>query len=175
MRKDLFIAKKKSLGENATQGEILSEFLKMCPTVTELLEPAELVSEVRQATDYSYKAPAYAGPHFRIVGDAGCFIDPFFSSGHHLALMSALSAAVSIMGSMKGNCGEFEAAKWHSKKMDEGYTLFLLVVMATLKQIRVQEEPVLSDIDGDGFDRAFEFLKPGKGFFWHLCRKPLTS
>ncbi|KAF2258099.1 RadH flavin-dependent halogenase [Lojkania enalia] len=160
IRQDLFFAKKKTLGEGVTQTQLLTELLKLCPTVTELLEPAELVSEVRQATDYSYRAPAYSGPYFRIVGDAGCFIDPFFSSGHHLALMSALSAAVSIAGSIKGDCSEFEAAKWHSKKMDEGYTLFLLVVLATLKQIRMQEELVLGDIDEDGFDRAFQFLKP---------------
>ncbi|KIM92949.1 hypothetical protein OIDMADRAFT_62072 [Oidiodendron maius Zn] len=160
MRKDLILEKKKSLGENVTGRQLLAECLKLCPTIADLLEPAELVSEVRQATDYSYRANAYAGPHFRMVGDAGCFIDPFFSSGHHLALSSALAAAVSIVAAMKGDCNEFEAAKWHSKKVDEGYTLFMLVVMAALKQIRMQEEPVLSDIDEDGFDRAFQFLKP---------------
>ncbi|KAJ7029563.1 hypothetical protein C8F04DRAFT_1288116 [Mycena alexandri] len=35
------------------------------------------------AADYSYSADAYAGPNFRIAGDAGAFIDPFFSSGVH--------------------------------------------------------------------------------------------
>jgi len=140
------------------------ECIKLCPTIEMLLEPAELVSDIKQATDYSYSATAYAGPNFRIVGDAGCFIDPFFSSGHHLALASALAAAVSIRASVKGDCSEFEASNWHAKKVDEGYTLFLLVVMAALKQIRMQEEPVLSDIDEDGFDRAFQFLKPGKAF-----------
>jgi len=118
MRKDLFFAKKKSLG-GATQGVLLTECVKLCPTIAGLLESAELVSDVKQATDYSYRASAYAGPHFRIVGDAGCFIDPFFSSGHHLALSSALAAAVSICAAMKGDCSEFDAAKYHSKKVDE--------------------------------------------------------
>lgn len=164
LRQDLFLAKKKSLGDGATDAKLLSECIKLCPTVGQLLEPADLVSPIRQATDYSYRAGEYAGPHFRIIGDAGCFIDPFFSSGHHLALSSALSAAISIRASMKGECSEFEASKWHAKKVDEGYTLFLLVVMAALKQIRMQEQPVLSDIDEDGFDRAFQFLKPGESF-----------
>lgn len=161
MRQDLFFAKKKSLGEVVTDGKLLVECIKLCPNIGELLEPAELVSQVRQATDYSYSASAYAGPNFRMTGDAACFIDPFFSSGYHLALSGALAAAVSIRASMKGECSEFDAAKWHAKKVDEGYTLFLLVVMAALKQIRMQKEAVLSDIDEDGFDRAFQFLKPG--------------
>ena len=143
---------------------IMAECMKLCPTIKELLEPAELVSDIKQATDYSYSASAYAGPHFRIVGDAGCFIDPFFSSGHHLAVAGALAAAVSIRASMKGDCSEYEASNWHARKVDEGYTLFLVVVMAALKQIRMQEDPVLSDIDEDGFDRAFQFLRPGEAF-----------
>lgn len=162
MRQDLFFAKKKSLGEGVTEGKLLVECIKLCPNIGELLEPAELVSQVRQTTDYSYSASAYAGPNFRMTGDAACFIDPFFSSGYHLALSGALAASVSIRASMKGECSEFNAAKWHAKKVDEGYTLFLLVVMAALKQIRMQKEAVLSDIDEDGFDRAFSFLKPGR-------------
>lgn len=162
MRKDLFSEKKKSLGDNATNTQIMAECMKLCPTIGELLAPAELVSDIKQATDYSYSATAYAGPNFRIVGDAGCFIDPFFSSGHHLAVAGALAAAVSINASIKGDCTEYEASRWHAKKVDEGYTLFLLVVMAALKQIRMQENPVLSDVDEDGFDRAFQFLRPGE-------------
>ncbi|KAI1263637.1 hypothetical protein F5Y18DRAFT_438002 [Xylariaceae sp. FL1019] len=160
LRRDLFQEKKKSLGEDATTAQVMKECLKLSPTLNELLEPAELVSEIKQATDYSYSATAYAGPNFRIVGDAGCFIDPFFSSGHHLAMTGALAAATSINAALRGDCDEHSAAKWHAKKVDEGYTLFLVVVMAALKQIRMQETPVLSDVDEEGFDRAFNFLKP---------------
>lgn len=162
MRRDLLLAKRKSLGDDSTDGQLLSECIKLCPTIATLLEPAELASGVKQASDYSYSASAYAGPGFRIAGDAGCFIDPFFSSGHHLALASALAAAVSIRAAMRGECSEYEAARWHSKKVNEGYTLFLLVVLAALRQIRMQEGAVLSEIDEDGFDKAFQFLKPGK-------------
>lgn len=37
-----------------------------------------------------------------------------------------------------------------------------MVVMGAYKQMRAQNEPVLSDISEDNFDRAFDFLKPGK-------------
>ncbi|KAK1573276.1 RadH flavin-dependent halogenase [Colletotrichum navitas] len=159
-RKDLFEEKKKSLGEGVTSAQIMEQCIQLCPTVQGILSSAELVTDIKQATDYSYSASAYAGPNFRLVGDAGCFIDPFFSSGTHLAMTGALSAAVSIMASLKGDCSEYDAAKFHAKKVNEGYSLFLLVVLAALKQIRMQEKPVLSDIDEDGFDQAFQFLKP---------------
>jgi flavin-dependent dehydrogenase len=162
VRRDIFLAKKAALPEGTTEAQTLASFVELCPTISSYLEPAELASGIRQATDYSYSASAYAGPHFRIVGDAGCFIDPFFSSGHHLALSSALAAATSINASIRGDCNEFDASRWYSKKVDEGYTLFLVVVMAALKQIRMQEQPILSDLDEEGFDRAFAILRPGE-------------
>jgi hypothetical protein len=84
----------------------------------------------------------------------------YFSSGVHLALSSALSAATTIRAAQRGDCSEETAVNWHSKKVTEGYTRFLLVVLSALKQIRKQDEPVLSDWDEDGFDRAFAFFRP---------------
>lgn len=52
---------------------------------------------------------------------------------------------------MRGDCNEFDASKWYAKKVDESYTLFLIVVMAALKQIRIQEQPFVSDIDEEGW------------------------
>src|SRR5690348_9238194 len=57
--------------------------------VAHLLENAELATEVKHAADWSYSASSYASPNVRIVGDAGSFIDPYFSSGVHLALSGA--------------------------------------------------------------------------------------
>lgn len=38
---------------------------------------------------------------------------------------------------------------------------FLLVVLGTYKQIRNQAFPVMSDVDEDNFDRAFDLIRPG--------------
>lgn len=61
---------------------------------------------------------------------------------------------------MRGDCDELTAAKWHSNKVAEGYTRFLLVVMSATKQIRGGDEPILSDWDDDGFDIAFDAFRP---------------
>ena len=107
------------------------------------------------------------------------FIDPFFSSGVHLAMTGALSAAASICASVRGDCIGIEAAAWYSKRVAVSYTRyaqvalvrgavaelcagrFLVVVLSAYKQIRAQSTNVLSDIDDDNFDKAFAFFRPG--------------
>jgi len=115
---------------------------------------------VRSASDYSYHADVYAGEGWRLVGDAGAFIDPFFSSGVHLAMTGGLSAAASICASVRGDCTEAEAARWHSSRVAVSYTRFLVVVLSAYKQIRSQSTNVLGDISEDNFDRAFACLRP---------------
>ncbi|EAQ83184.1 hypothetical protein CHGG_09588 [Chaetomium globosum CBS 148.51] len=159
IRQDLSVAHKKALGSPS-----MVDFYKHCVSLSthihERLADAELVSNVKAAADWSYSASSYAGPNLRLVGDAGCFIDPYFSSGVHLASAGALSAAMTIQAVRRGDCTEYEAAKWHSTRVAESYSRFLLVVLAALRQIRKGDEPVLSDFDEDGFDRAFGFFKP---------------
>ena len=136
--------------------------LELVPGIRKLLSEADLVSGIKSASDWSYSASTYAFPYARISGDAGCFIDPYFSSGVHLAIMGGLSAAVTIAASIRGDCDEVTAASWHSKKTAESYTRFFLVVSSALRQIRSQEEPVIQDIDEEGFQRAFDLFRPGK-------------
>ena len=50
------------------------------------------------------------------------FIDPFFSSGVHLALTSGLSAAASVAASIRGDCPESDAAEWHTQRVSVSYT-----------------------------------------------------
>jgi len=151
---------RKKAMDSPSSKEFYLENLNLVPGIQALLEKGEIVSEVKSASDWSYSASSYAFPHVRIAGDAGCFIDPFFSSGVHLALSSGLTAAVTICAAIRGDVTEKEAAQWHSSKVAEGYTRFLLVVLSSLKQIRGGDEPVLSDWDEKSFDRAFDHFRP---------------
>ena len=159
MNQEKSIAKKKEMGSPSTKDFYL-ESLKLVPGIMNLIPNAKMVSDVKQASDFSYSASTYASPYLRIAGDAGCFIDPFFSSGVHLALASGLSAAVTICAAKSGDCNENTAVKWHSNKVADGYTRFLLIVLSVLKQIRDKDEPVLTDFNESGFDRAFAFFRP---------------
>ncbi|KAL7941562.1 hypothetical protein V8C42DRAFT_334931 [Trichoderma barbatum] len=151
--------KKREMAEPSSKGFYI-ESLNLVPGIKELLADAELVSEIKSASDWSYSASKYAFPGVRIAGDAGSFIDPFFSSGVHLALSGGLSAATTIAAAVRGDCDEEAAASWHDKKTAESYTRFLLVVSSALKQIRSQDEPVINDFDEKTFERAFDLFRP---------------
>ncbi|KAK2616396.1 hypothetical protein QQS21_000637 [Conoideocrella luteorostrata] len=156
---EMATAKKRKMAEPSTKGFYL-ESLELVPGIKELLAKAELVSEIKSASDWSYSASKYAFPGVRIAGDAGSFIDPFFSSGVHLALSGGLSAATTICAAIRGDCDEETAASWHDKKTSESYTRFLVVVSSALKQIRSQDQPVIDDFDEKSFERAFDLFRP---------------
>ncbi|KAI0644720.1 hypothetical protein C8Q79DRAFT_912671 [Trametes meyenii] len=158
---------------SSTLSDRYLSFLQLAPGVLDLIGEGELVTlktdeddeeeecpVARSASDYSYSASEYAGPGWRLAGDAGAFIDPFFSSGIHLAMTGGLSAAASIAASIRGDCPEADAANWYSSRVAVSYTRFLIVVLSAYKQIRAQSEGVLADIEEDNFDKAFSFLRP---------------
>ncbi|MCJ1382991.1 hypothetical protein MMC17_006104 [Xylographa soralifera] len=159
MNQDISISKKKSMNYSSSRDYYL-ESLKLTPGIMKILKNATLVSDIKSASDWSYSSSSYASPYVRVVGDSGCFVDPFFSSGVHLALASALSAAITICAAKRHDCDEQAAASWHSHKVAEGYTRFLLVILSARKQIKEKDEPVLNDWDEEGFDRAFAFFRP---------------
>ena len=62
----------------------------------DMLSAAEIVSGPAVVKDWSYTSQRMAGDGWVLVGDAACFVDPLFSSGVHLAMMSAVMAAAYI-------------------------------------------------------------------------------
>ncbi|KAL8954678.1 MAG: hypothetical protein Q9193_007142, partial [Seirophora villosa] len=160
MNQDIATSKKK---QSLSTYQFYASSLQTAPNLYKLLldgDGGELISDIKSASDYSYSASSYASPYARIIGDAGCFIDPYFSSGVHLAMVSALSAAVTICAVIRNDCQESVATKWHSTKVADGYTRFLLVVLSAYKQIRSQNEPILSDLGENNLDHAFARFRP---------------
>lgn len=100
----------------------------------------------------------------------------------HLAFNGGLAAASSISAAIRGDCTEEEAGRFHTERVGTSYTRsapcpiwfsclpkltpsfarYMMVVLAAYRQLTSQNEPVLSDVDEDNYDRAFEFIKPGR-------------
>lgn len=155
------MSQKKAVSELSANARYLS-WLKLAPRLNGYLTGGKMVADLKTASDFSYDSSSYAFPYARVAGDAGCFIDPFFSSGVHLAITGGLSAATTICAAIRGDCDEVAAARWHSTKVKEGYSHWLVIVLSAYKQMSNQAEPVLSDVGEDNFDRAFNFFKPSK-------------
>jgi flavin-dependent dehydrogenase len=77
----------------ATPEETLAFFLAETPAAARLVEQALPVSPARFDADYSYLHSRHAGDRWLLVGDAGAFLDPIFSTGVLLAMQSGIEAA----------------------------------------------------------------------------------
>ena len=71
------------------------------PYLAGMLEGAKMVSEPEVVRDWSYRCRSLSGPGYILVGDAGCFVDPLFSSGVHLALTYAALASVVVASALE--------------------------------------------------------------------------
>ncbi len=70
--------------------------LGSAPRSREMLSSARLTEGPFVVKDWSYTSRKTVGDGWILVGDAACFVDPLFSSGVHLAMMSAVMAAAYI-------------------------------------------------------------------------------
>jgi flavin-dependent dehydrogenase len=71
------------------------------PEIADRLHDAELVGEVTATGNYSYLSKQTSGDRFLMVGDACAFIDPVFSTGVYLAMVSAFAAADAVDGCLR--------------------------------------------------------------------------
>jgi flavin-dependent dehydrogenase len=85
----------------ATAEESLERYIGETPAAAALMSGARRVSPGRFDADYSYLHTQHAGDAWVLVGDAGGFLDPIFSTGVLLALQSGLEAAEAISAGLR--------------------------------------------------------------------------
>jgi flavin-dependent dehydrogenase len=86
-----------------------AEQIAKTPYLAERLRSATRVAQVRTISDYSYVSKQLAGDRFVLVGDAGAFIDPVFSTGVYLGMVSAFRAAEAVDSALsRGRYGRRE-------------------------------------------------------------------
>ena len=80
--------------------EYLLEQIAQAPAMSRMLINAELAAGPTVLRDWSYVCQPMVGEGYILVGDAACFVDPLFSSGVHLALMSGVLAAAYVTSAL---------------------------------------------------------------------------
>ena len=73
-----------------------------CPLVRQRLHQATGSAHNQVAADFSYRCQPYAGPGYFLLGDAACFLDPIFSTGVTLAMMSGKHVADLVLRMFAG-------------------------------------------------------------------------
>lgn len=102
--------------------------LRQAPIVWDRLAPAKQLVPAGTIPDISYRSERLAGDGFVLVGDAGTFMDPIFSSGIHLAMTGAQMAADAIdQGLREGrtDAGLFAAYERENKAASETFFRFI--------------------------------------------------
>jgi flavin-dependent dehydrogenase len=86
----------KALRGRKPNQEFFEEGIANTPFVRDRLAGATRAGPVRAVSDWSYRSRELAGDRWLLVGDAGAFIDPVFSTGVQLALDAAFDAAACL-------------------------------------------------------------------------------
>jgi flavin-dependent dehydrogenase len=109
--------------------DLFNYYVTQSPRVTELLEGAELLADVRAEADFSYFNQQRHGVRYACCGDAAGFLDPVFSSGFFFAVKTAEMVADQVhCGFVEGR----EAAPDLHSGSDEIYqkgfqTMYLMI------------------------------------------------
>lgn len=102
------------------------ERIAATPYLAKRLESAQRVAPVRTISDYSYVSKRLAGDRFVLVGDAGAFIDPVFSTGVYLGMIGAFKAAEAVDAALSS--GRF------SRREFVGYEAWVMKQVETYKK-----------------------------------------
>ncbi len=98
------------------------------PMVLERMKNAERVSPVYSAGDYSYRNAKLFGDRWLLAGDAAGFIDPVFSSGVFLAIMSAEKAADTLDQILRDESLKRRLFKSYSRRVNTAMDIYLTFV-----------------------------------------------
>jgi len=103
---------------NVPATDLLAWAISRCPMVRDRMRDATGPHENLVLSDFSYRCRPYAGPGHFLVGDAACFLDPIFSTGVTLAMMSGKHVAELVARVLAGELDQPAAARDHIAFID---------------------------------------------------------
>ena len=109
---------------------IFDEELEKCQPLKQRLNGAKQLFPIQTTKDFSYRASKIAGENWVLIGDAFGFLDPVYSTGLFLALISGEMAADAIIEAFDEN--DFSEAQLGSfgQKFVDGMEAFRKLVYA---------------------------------------------
>jgi len=87
------VGKREYFDDTKSTEELFKEFISQEPNLRELLNDSEMVTDTRTICGYSADVKSLTGPNYLLLGNAGEFLDPVFSSGVTIAMKSSSLAA----------------------------------------------------------------------------------
>ena len=113
--------------------EILQWAIARCPNVRHRMRNATGDAKNAVLADFSYSCSPHAGPGYFLVGDAGCFLDPIFSTGVTLAMVGGNEAAKQAIAMLAGTLSPRKAQKNYIKFVTGSTGIFWGIIKAYYK------------------------------------------
>ncbi len=118
------------LKRGSSPQQTFEDQMKQCGSVKRRLMDAQQIGKLNIAKEFSYRTSQQAGDGWVLIGDAGGFIDPIYSSGVYLALKSAVMAAGAVTdGLHKNDVSEKQLGCW-TRDYEKGVDLIRRLVRA---------------------------------------------
>jgi flavin-dependent dehydrogenase len=125
----------------------LEKFIAEQPVMSERMKSAVRVSPVYSAGDYSYRNKKLFGDRWLLAGDAAGFIDPVFSSGVFLAIMSAEKAADTLDEVLRDESLKSRLFKRYSRQVNYIMDIYLTFVNSWYRRSKEFLEVFLNPTD----------------------------
>ncbi|HSZ54057.1 MAG TPA: NAD(P)/FAD-dependent oxidoreductase [Tepidisphaeraceae bacterium] len=107
---------------------VLQWAIQRCPAVRERMKSASGIETNIVTADFSYRCRPYAGPGYFLVGDAAAFMDPIFSTGVCLAMMSGQQAAARVTRLLRGSTSPAAARRQYIRFIDGSTSVFFRLI-----------------------------------------------
>jgi flavin-dependent dehydrogenase len=101
----------------------LMDILRSVPRLSDRVTNAKLAGHLEATGNYSYECRRICGPGWIMIGDAGAFVDPVFSSGVYLAMHGAERAA-ELVDRVLGGAGEARMQRAYAREIRGGISKF---------------------------------------------------
>jgi flavin-dependent dehydrogenase len=95
--------KKNFAGSRQDREDFFWHAIESRPKIAEALHKSKQIRPFKEEGDYSYAMKQLCGDRFMLIGDAGRFVDPIFSTGVSIALNSSRFAHRDILGALERN------------------------------------------------------------------------
>jgi flavin-dependent dehydrogenase len=102
--------------------------IERCPLAKKWTSGAVFPEETYVSADFSYTCRPFAGPGYFMVGDAATFVDPIFSTGVTLGMMTACEAIETIAAIDAGTLGRARARRRYRRYVEAGSSSFFRLV-----------------------------------------------
>jgi flavin-dependent dehydrogenase len=108
--------------------QILAWAIERCPAMRERTAEAVFPTETHVLADFSYRCAPYAGPGYFLVGDAAAFVDPIFSTGVCMGMMTGTEAARGIVAILNGKETPERVRQRYRRFIDDSTGVFFRLI-----------------------------------------------